>query len=221
MTAQAIASTFPHWHRLRQRIKGRFEQGFYSEFKGYGLRRDLDQPLQKPLAKIPFYIRPLRMEDLDILLPTETNLEYSEKQQITWRRHFYKKVPNGCMVAIDGRNDIPCYMQWLLGSDKNPLLTQFKCFPYLGKKEALLEQAYTIPSHRGLGIMSAAMAEIAELAPNLGARYVLTFVEEKGAASLKACQRAGFLPYLEHKRVQMGYGMIVRNSFKKLSAANI
>ncbi len=205
---------------MHQRIKGRLEQGFYSEFRGYGLRRDLAKPLEKPQAKIPLYIRPLRIKDLDILLPVETDLEISEKRQIAWRRHFYKKMPDGCMVAIDGRNDVPCYMQWLLGSRENSQLARFRCFPRLGKDEALLEQAYTLPSHRGLGIMSAAMAEIADCASSFGAKYVLTFVDEKGTASLKACQRAGFTPYLQHRRTQMGYGAFVHNSFEKLNVSS-
>lgn len=201
--------------RLRQKVAGRMQQGFYSEFMGYGLRRDLGQPLEKPQAKIPLYIRPLKVEDLGILLPLMSDLEDSEKKQIIWRRHFYKKIPNGCFVAIDARTDKPCYMQWLLGSNDNPSLARFKSFPRLERKEALLEQAYTIPSHRGLGIMSAAMAEIAERAEDFGAEHVFTFVEGKGKASLKACRHAGFEPYLLHRRIQIGYGTIVRNSFRK------
>jgi RimJ/RimL family protein N-acetyltransferase len=45
-----------------------------------------------------------------------------------------------------------------------------------------------------LGIMSAAMALIAERATEVGARHVLTFVDQHNIASLKGCQRAGFHP---------------------------
>jgi len=207
--------------RLRQRIAGRLEQGFYSEFRGYGLLRDLSRPLENPQAKIPIHVRPLKIEDLDILLPLTTDLEASERQQIAWRRHFHKKIPKGCYVAVDSRSDTPCYMQWLLSAKDNPALARFKCFPVLKKNEALLEQAYTIPSHRGLGVMSAAMAEISALASGFDARHVLTFVDENGHASLKACQRAGFEPYLLHKRIQIGYGMIVHNRFKKMSLSKV
>ncbi len=202
--------------KLRRRIAGRMEQGLYSEFKGYGLRRDLGQTLEKPSAKIPFSIRPLALKDLDILLPLESDLPPSEKQQIVWRRHFHSKTPKGCLVAVDERTGTPCYMQWLIGSQDNDHLARFKCFPRLATNEALLEQAYTIPSHRGLGLMSAAMAIIAERAKNLGAQYVLTFVEENGIASLKASRRAGFTPYYLHRRIQVGYGTIVHNSFKRI-----
>ena len=207
--------------RLRQRIAGRLQQGFYSEFRGYGLRRDLARSWENPHAKIPLYIRPLNAEDLSILLPFTDDLDAAEKLQIAWRRHFHKKIPKGCIVAIDARSDTPCYMQWLLSSRDNPVLAQFKCFPTLKKNEALLEQAYTIPSHRGLGIMSAAMAKIAALAPGLGSEHVLTFVDKESRASMKACQRAGFEPHLLHRRIQIGYGTIVRNRFKKISSTDV
>lgn len=202
---------------LKRRVAGRLEQGFYSMHCGYGLRRDLCRPFDRPRARIPIYVRPLETSDLDFLLPAGGDLPAAEEQQIRWRRHFYKKVPRGCYVAVDRRINMPCYMQWLVGSKDNDLLKYFKCFPRLADEEALMEQAYTIPSHRGLGIMSAAMAEIAERALDFGARYTVTFVPEDGAASMKACRRAGFAPYTFHQRIQIGYGAVVLNFFKPIA----
>jgi len=44
--------------------------------------------------------------------------------------------------------------------------------------------------------MAAAMALVAERGREIGARYVITFVEQNNIASLKGCKRAGFSPYL-------------------------
>jgi GNAT superfamily N-acetyltransferase len=203
---------------LKKRIAGRLQQGFYSKFSGYGLRRDLFQPIERPQAKIPLSIRPFAEEDLDIILPSGGSDSPEENQEITWRRHFYRKAPKGCAyVAVDMRTGAPCYIQWLIDPSHNPALARFKCFPRLEPDEALLEQAYTIPTHRGLGIMSAAMSMIAEQASNMGARYVLTFVSADGIASLKACHRAGFYPHLMHTRIQIGYGTMIFNNFRKLA----
>lgn len=213
-----IETTFSQQiEKLKQRLSGRLQQGFYSEFRGYGLRRDLSQPLKKPNAKIPISIRPLNEADLDVLLPLGGHGSADEKQQIIWRRHFYRKAPKGCcFVAVDERNGTPCYMQWLISSLHNDTLARFKCFPELEKDEALLEQTYTIPSHRGLGIMPAAMALISDRASDLGARYVLGLAPEDSATSLRACRLTGFAPHLLHRRIQIGYGIIVHNSFRKL-----
>lgn len=201
---------------LKKRISGRLQQGLYAELRRYGLHRDLTRPLENPKAKIPISVRPLMELDIDVLLPLE-GVSAAERQEAIWRRDFYRRLPKGCFVAVDLRDGKPCYMQWLVGPGDNDILARFKCFPPLKNGEALLEQAYTPPSHRGLGVMSAAMAMIAERASDLGARHVLTFVEEKNTASLKGCWRAGFQPYLRHRRTQMGFGIIVRNSFREMA----
>jgi len=201
--------------RLKQRIAERLQQGVYGQFRRYGLRRDLQQKLAPPSAKIPIAVRPLLPADLDILLPLQGG-PASEQNEIIWRRDFYRQKPEGCYVAVDLRDDSPCYMQWLLGANDNRLIATIGGFPALAQNEALLEHAYTPPSHRGLGIMSSAMALIAERAADIGARHVLTFVEEKNIASLKGCHRAGFSPHLLHRRTQIGFGTFVRHSFKSL-----
>jgi RimJ/RimL family protein N-acetyltransferase len=47
--------------------------------------------------------------------------------------------------------------------------------------------------------MGAAMAQVAERAAELGARWVITFVDEQNEASVKGCLRAGFVPYLRRR----------------------
>ena len=89
-------------------------------------------------------------------------------------------------------------------------------FPPLADGEALLENAYTPPAYRGLGVMAAAMAQIAERARDFGARKVLTFVATDNIASLKGCQRAGFYPHLLHRRTRFGFGLITRDRFETL-----
>ena len=64
---------------------------------------------------------------------------------------------------------------------------------------------------------SAAMALIAERADDIGARHVLTFVEQNNIASLKGCQRSGFFPDLLHRQVRLGFGVFRRDSFAKLT----
>jgi len=200
-------------NEIKLLIEGRLRLGLRSEFTRYGLRRDLAVPFTIPGARIPISVRPLERSDFPVLLPENQHaLEPLERIQIAWRRDFYKKVPEGCWVAIDERSGTPCYMQWLLSSTKN-----LSGFPDLEPDEALLENAYTPVAYRGLGIMSAAMALIAERAADIGARNVLTFVGDDNIGSLKGCQRAGFHPHLLNKRVRLLYGTINSNTFTILT----
>ena len=94
-----------------------------------------------------------------------------------------------------------CYMQWLIAARDNARVHARwgGLFPELKPHEALLEGAYTAESHRGKGVMSHAMALIAEKARDFGAHHVLTFVDRKNVASLKGCEKAGFAPYIQRR----------------------
>lgn len=208
----AEAATF------RRRVESRLTLGLSLRSLNYGLRRDLDVPIEHPSAKIPISIRPMRTEDLDVLLPDDPALPPQERMEANWRRGFAEKVGTGGFVAVDERNGSPAYVQWLLRPAQNDLIARLKTFPLLKDDEALLENAYTPPSHRGLGIMSAAMAQIAERASEFGARYVMTFVGRDNVASLKGCRRAGFDPDMVHIRHDSLFGLIRRNHIEKLAA---
>lgn len=204
--------------QIRTRVNGRLKLGLYAKMiTRYGLCRDLALSIEKPSAKIPITVRPLQDCDLASLFSFDigqSNL--SERQEVAWRRTFIDKGARGGFVAIDERSQTPCYVQWLLSSQDNDFIRKLGGFPAIEPHEALLENAYTPPKYRGLGIMSAAMALIAERATVIGARHVLTFVEEHNIASLKGCQRSGFYPQMLHHRTRLGFGLINRDHFERL-----
>jgi RimJ/RimL family protein N-acetyltransferase len=202
---------------FRRRAESRLKLGLSLHSLNYGLLRDLSVPIEHPAAKIPISVRPMRDGDLDLLLPDDPSLPAQERMEANWRRGFARNVGGGGFVAIDERDGSPCYMQWLLKPAQNNFIAKLKTFPLLREGEALLENAYTPPSHRGLGIMSAAMALIAEQASGFGARYVMTFVGHDNIASLKGCRRAGFSPDMLHIRHDNLFGVIRRNRFERLA----
>lgn len=111
-------------------------------------------------------------------------------------------------------------MQWLFGADDNDEVADFfhGVFPTLDDDEALLEGAFTPVRHQGQRIMSAGMSMIAEQA-GPDARYVLTFVGEDNVASLKGCERAGFLPYVDRRETrQLGR---LRVDFAEMDPARV
>ncbi|MFL5403863.1 MAG: GNAT family N-acetyltransferase [Gemmatimonadales bacterium] len=169
-----------------------------SDSTSTGLRRDLTIPFNGPSAKIPFEVRPLApTDDLTALNPGQAGIS---SEEMFWRLAQQRLLHSGletCYVAI-GPDGKPCFMQWLvLAPDNDRLRSTFgNLYPTLAPDEALLEGAFTPETSRGLGIMSAAMAKIAERAKEGGARWVITFVDEGNVASVKGCLRAGFTPYV-------------------------
>lgn len=202
--------------QLGARIAGRLRLGLRFSVTRYGLRRDLSAAFTPPKAKIPISIRPLAAADLPKLLRITPETTPEDRMEITWRRAFAEKHLAGGYVAIDERDGSPCYVQWLFGAKDNAFVQSLGGFPRLAADEALLENAYTPASHRGLGIMPEAMSRIAEQAATFGARSVMTFVEVNNIPSLKGCQRCGFAPDLVHSLTRYGFGMFRRDTFTRL-----
>lgn len=202
---------------LWTRVVGRLHLGLYAEQKRYGLGRDLAVPIERPNANIPITVRPLERRDLPALFSHEVaEDDLAERLEIAWRHAFIEKGARGGFVAIDSRNDTPCYVQWLFGARDNDFIEKLGGFPALAVHEALLENAYTPAAYRGFGIMAAAMALIAERAADFGATHVLTFVADRNIASLKGSQRAGFHPELVHHRTNICFGAIRLDRFETL-----
>ena len=206
--------------RLRDRVAGRLQLGLRAGFTRYGLCRNLAAPLELPKAKIPIAVRPLEERDYAALFATGKDQDPGDRKDAAVRLAFIAKGARRGFVAADARTDTACYVQWLFGAQDNDFIRRLKGFPPLRAGQALLENAYTPPAYRGLGIMSVAMALIAERATEVGAQEVFTFVGVDNIASLKGCQRAGFHPALLHRCDRLGYGVIRRDRFEPLPDAD-
>jgi RimJ/RimL family protein N-acetyltransferase len=188
----------------------------YEQRLAYALRRDINMPFEPPKAKIPIVVREFEKRDIPFLLP-DSRAALGRKESIelaTRRAHLEAGIPQ-CYVAVDARDGTPCYFQWLMGAQQNDKIQAHfgeGWFPVLKPDEAILENAYTPVAYRGKGIMSEAMARIAELARGLGSRYVMTFVEVNNIASLKGCQKAGFAPYLLRTESRTCFHLLRRRS---------
>ena len=159
-----------------------------SEVNAFGFKRDLNENFKNPSALIELKIRLSNNIDNKYFKDENSNLGLEEEN-----------IKN-CYVAVNNE-DIPCYRQWLMGYKQNEKIKSFfkGSFPILEKNEALLEAAFTLPSFRGKRIMPDAMARIAERGNDIGARYVITFVDVNNIPSLKGCKRSGFHPYILRK----------------------
>lgn len=215
-TAASLAA-HGHFAELAAGLRRRIGAGLYREYISYGLRRDLSEPYVAPPAKVPIRVRELVDSDVEILCPArEAGLSADDRGVVNWRaRVIEARIPR-CFVAVDLRTQEPCYIQWLIGAEHNEQIQTLGSFPVLRPDEALLENAYTPSQYRGMGIMSAAMALIAERAADIDARYVLTFVDHDNVASLKGCQRAGFCARLLRRERRYCFGLFRTLRFENL-----
>ncbi|MFC5141943.1 GNAT family N-acetyltransferase [Actinomycetospora rhizophila] len=186
----------------------------------YGLKRDLQAPHETPAAKIPISVRPLVEADVEHILDLHADVDSAERWERQTRTRLLERGIGRPYVAVDDEDD-PCYVQWLFRPDENDEVQDFfhGLFPVLGRDEALLEGAFTPVRHQGQRIMSAGMSMIADKAADIGARYVVTFVGINNIASLKGCERAGFLPYVNRYEKRL-VGRL-RVEFHRMSAAEV
>ncbi len=195
---------FPRLNKVSELARnGRFDilrdewsKRFHSESFSFGLRRDMNKDFKAPEAKIKLHIRPLKAGDGEQILKNSSGNPVDPRIIASQYSLLEQDMPT-CFVAAT-TDHTPCYMQWLIGPAQNDKLEQhFKgLFPRLKKGEALLEGAYCSPDYRGQRIMPAAMAQIAEKAESINARWVKTFVDITNIPSLKGCRRSGFEPYV-------------------------
>jgi hypothetical protein len=197
-----------------------FRRQIRQEWFSYGLKRDLHAQHTTPQARIPIYIREFQERDAGALFrlapPHSTR---QERLEVANRLALLAEGVPACFVAVDEQHDTPCFVQWLMTYEHNDKIQRFfrGRFPLLAPDEALLENAYTPPQYRGLGIMSLAMALVAERAIDRGCRFVITFVQRDNSASLKGCARAGFAPFLIRRDTHFLFHLIRRRTFTPLS----
>ncbi len=166
----------------------------FSEEADLVLARDLRTPHQAPRPELDITIRRITARDTEpsILQPTG-GLPPTERWGLERRRSLFAQQFGTCYVAVDDRGDA-CYVAWLFSQHDNPHVHRFfkGWFPPLDASTALLEAVYTVPTHRGKHVMSAASALIAQRAAEFGAHRVLAFVDTRNTASVRGFRHAGF-----------------------------
>jgi hypothetical protein len=188
-----------HFKEILRKIQFRI----YSDTHSIGLLRDLTQALPPPDAQILLTVRPIQQSDIPIIFDFKrSGLSNKDKLDMVNRfEHIHANIPT-CYVAVT-RDNTPVFMEWLMGHTENETIQAYfnGVFPWLSPDEMLLENALTAKEFRGKGIMAAAVARICDQAKLLGARRVITFIEQNNIASLKASRRAGFIPYsMRHEK---------------------
>lgn len=158
----------------------------WSTEDSYVLRRDLTVPLiPRPQARIPIRTRRLAPDDLPQIV--------AERPSGMILGVLRAGLPQ-CYVAVTKDDEI-CYLQWLFSPEHRERLLsiRFRDAYAFDEDSVVLEFAYTFKRFRGLGIMAAALADIA--AADKRAHWALTYVPRSNIPSLRGCRGAGFLPY--------------------------
>jgi hypothetical protein len=160
-----------------------FLNRLYSKEIAFGFKRDLSVPFKKPRTLKPITIREFIEEDEPYFIDNPNNgLILNFKT---------------CYIGVTKEN-IPCARVWLIDSTENKKLKSIwgNRFPQLKSDEVLLENVFTIPKFRGMGIIPAFLYDVSEKSKVLGAKSAITFGEVKNINTSRSYNYAGFSPYV-------------------------
>lgn len=164
-----------------------FVRRIYSEEVCFAFKRDLNLEIKKPRSLVKVTTRVAQESD-------EVYFKDNEKDGLMDQLET-------CYVAIN-KEEIPCFRVWLLDASQNEKLENIwkGTFPHLNKDEILLENIFTVPQFRGMGIMATAMDIMADKCKELGANYAITIVHVDDTNIIRSLNYVGFEPYILRTR---------------------
>lgn len=176
-------------------------QRLYSRRTAVGISRDLTVPHPTISAKIPLEVRQLRPDDDLSIVSEVSELGSRLAQQRADQRWFLESSLPPPWVAVDPDGRV-CMITWMLSARDNASVkaTLGPLLPTLEPHEVAIEGAFTAETHRGLGILPDVATRLMERARESdGARRGVAFIAEWNAASLKAGEKAGWVPFAQRE----------------------
>lgn len=175
----------------------------WHERRSLVLSRDLTADIRTLGSPVKFQIRPFEPQDISLL--DGTPISPADARETALRHQWIEAGLFGCYVAALGDGSA-CFMQWLLRPSANAQIKALfgDVLPKLEEDTVMLEGAYTPPRYRRLPLMPAAMARIALLGREYGARQAIVHVGADNPSMIKATKLAGFAPVgekIERKRL--------------------
>jgi RimJ/RimL family protein N-acetyltransferase len=157
-------------------------------------------PFPVPRAKIPIVVRQLAPDDDLSFLAEAPELDPELAQFRADERWLLTGDLPTPWVAVDPEGKV-CLMTFLLTSRDNDAIQARwgAMLPVLQPDEVLLEGSYTPEKYRGMGILPEAGTRVVEQARDDGARYGMTFIADWNAASLRAGEKAGWIPFTKRE----------------------
>lgn len=141
--------------------------------------------------------------DIQDILAGSEGEEGQDLYEILRRVSFFNRGFDDCYLFRTGSGDV-CHFGWLLSARHNELIRSH--YPPgtsdLAEGEALVENIFTFPSHRGKGVMIEVLSRLEDLARDQGLRRMVAYVEDTNLPSLKGFERAGYRPFAEEREIR-------------------
>lgn len=134
------------------------------------------------------------IENADILQIKRqiSELNSEDKREVVTRLNFYMVGFKHCYVFKI--NDTVAYMQWIVYPSENDIISTYyrNKFKPLTPKQVLIENAFTFPQFRGIGILPYVKIRLLNIAKDEGYHWAMTQIKIQTIAAMNASMKFGF-----------------------------
>lgn len=156
----------------------------YSVNHYFILKRNLSLPLTNGI-RIAVTLRKADDADMREIVECLDGLDGESKKEIIARLVFYKAGFQNCYIARTKKNEI-AYFQWLIFPSENQIIQKYfsrKFYP-LDKGQVMIENAFTFPKFRGLGLLPGVSQKLLRIAKESGYGAAVTYIRKDKIPSL-------------------------------------
>lgn len=145
----------------------------------YILQRGLVDLTEERVSRVKFYICTANNEDIMTIINTLKYVDNPSRKEIVVRMLFYNSGFKNCYIAKTTSGDI-AYLQWLIYPHENDIIKKYYSnrFNLLRENQVMVENAFTYPKYRGLGLKRDMTNELLKEAKKRGYTSAITYVRK-------------------------------------------
>jgi len=136
-------------------------------------------------SRLNYHLNAADESDFESMIDQLPHLALHARKEIVARLFFRQTGFKHCYFAKTP-NGQPAYMQWLIYPDENKIIAKhFQYRFYLLKaNQVMLENAFTFPRFRGLGLLPCVSAELLTIARNQGYKNTILYIKKNQITSI-------------------------------------
>lgn len=164
----------------------------YSTNHYYILRRNLLLPFEAEIRTL-LTVDKISTADIREILGCLGSLDGESKKEIISRLLFYDAGFKNCYIARTKNNEI-AYLQWLIFPSENSVIEKNfsrKFYP-LRQREVMIENAFTFPKFRGLGLLPWVSQKLLLIARESGHTSAIAYIRKDKIPSLNEFMKIKF-----------------------------
>lgn len=144
-------------------------------------------------VRINYYLNKVDEKDIDEITSQMKTFSANDKKEIIVRLFFYLSGFKNCYIARSIKGEI-MYMQWIIYPNENEIIERFYLnrFKLLKKNQILLENAFTFPRYRGLGLFAAVTSDLLQKSKDEGYKGAIAYIRKNALDSLNEFFKQGF-----------------------------